>query len=59
LTYTKEDARITESLTLLEADEHKLIVQQPNKKSNNKADEDTTFSLPYSEIHKAIVLISL
>ena len=59
LTYTKEDARITESLTLLEADEQKLIVQPPKKKSKNKADEDTTFSLPYSEIHKAIVLISL
>ena len=59
LTYTKEDAQVTESLILLEADEQKLIVQQPKKKSKIKTDEDTTFSLPYSEIHKAIVLISL
>jgi ribosome maturation factor RimP len=59
ITYSKEDNQITESLVLLEADEQKITVQKPKKKSKNNGDEDTTLSLPYSEIHKAIVLISL
>ena len=59
LTYAKSDEIITESLILLEADELGIVVQQPKKKNSKNLSEDTTFSLPYSEIHKAIVLISL
>lgn len=59
LTYTKDDGLITESVTLLEADEHCIVVQQPKKKSKQISSEDTTFSLPYSEIHKAIVLVTM
>jgi hypothetical protein len=58
LTYSKDDVNTTESLILLEADEQRIIVQKPKKKTKNNADENTTFSLPYSEIQKAIVLIS-
>ena len=59
LTYAKSDEIITESFFLLEADELGIVVQQPKKKNSKNLSEDTTFSLPYSEIHKAIVLISL
>lgn len=58
LTYSKDNVNITESLILLEADEQKISVQKPKKKAKITADENTTFSLPYSEIQKAIVLIS-
>ncbi len=58
LTYSKNEVNTTESLILLEADEQQIVVQKPKKKSKNNADENTIFSLPYSEIQKAIVLIS-
>ena len=58
LTYFKDGANITESLILIEADEQRIIVQKPKKKKTNTTDENTTFSLPYSEIQKAIVQIS-
>jgi ribosome maturation factor RimP len=59
LTYSKEQTHITESLTLLEADEQHITVRRIKKKSKDNDGEDTTFSLPYSEIQKAIVLISM
>ena len=59
LTFEKEGTAITQPFIIVEANEECLLIKDAEKKKKKDLDENTTFSLPYSEIQKAIVLISL
>jgi ribosome maturation factor RimP len=57
LTFAKEGISTNGSFVLLSADEHGIQCKEHSKTRKSSKDENTTFSLPYSEIQKAIVTV--